>query len=784
MYDESATARLVSTCRPSRYHPSMESLATAIDLFHRGQIAEAEAACERMLAQTPDRCDALTLLAELRSSSGRMGAAIDAWRALAVLQPQDAANLRRLGSALLSVGERAEAVDVQRRAVAIEPGNVRGHNNLGQALLQLGRLPEAVECFERTLQIEPGYAIGRLNLATALERMEQPALALTHYDRLVASCPANAEAWARRGAFLSRLNRATEALQSFEQGLQLRPHDADTLNRKAAALLSLERPTEALSAAEHALAHQTSAVALHVKAAALCRLHRPAEALPCIERVIELAPDDVEAWCHRAIVHEQLEDRAAATRCYRHALDLDPSCVGARTGLIAGLIPAVPMSVAESLEARAEFDRELAAFELWLKGRELGVDDAWTVARQPFFYLSYQEASNRTLLQRYRQAGAARLRRLTGLLPPSPSGERAPQARFRLGIVSAHAYDHSVFNAIVRGWLERIDRARFETSLFSLGLKRDAATDMAERGVDCFEAQPRTLPEWAELIRKRELDALIFPEVGIDRNSLALASLRLARRQFAAWGHPETTGLPTIDAFLSADAFEPADAEEHYSEQLVRLPNLGVYYPRDAVEPEPVDLVSLGIPTDRPLLVCPGAPFKYRPEDDSVLVEIALRLKSCTFVFFTHERQALSSMLRARLSAAFAAAGLRPDRLLVWIPWQPRRAFLGILEQADVYLDTIGFSGFNTLMQAIEVHLPCVAYEGRFLRGRLGSGILRRLELAELVASNNATYVDIAVRLAADRAYRAEVKDRQRAAAHRAYADQGAVEALERLLLA
>ena len=87
-------------------------------------------------------------------------------------------------------------------------------------------------------------------------------------------------------------------------------------------------------------------------------------------------------------------------------------------------------------------------------------------------------------------------------------------------------------------------------------------------------------------------------------------------------------------------------------------------------------------------------------------------------------------------------------------------------------------------MQAVEVHLPCVAHEGRFLRGRLGSGILRRLGLMDLVAESPSAYVDIAVRLASDTAYRTQISDHLRLAAHRAYADQGAVDALERTLLA
>jgi len=761
----------------------METLAAALALYRRGKFSEVEAACAQLLNSPASRRDALTLLAEMRTASGRMQAAIESLRELAALEPRDAANLRRLGSALLSVGNAADAAEVLRRAVDIEPKNVRGHNNLGQVLLHLDRAHEALQCFEQALEIEPGYAIGRMNLAIALERTGQPGPALDNYDRLVALHPDNASGWRKRGALLLRLNCAADALQSFDKADSLQPADGAACAQRAAALLALERPTEALAAADRALSLGESATALQFKAAALCQLHRPEAALPCIEAALEAAPGDVEAWCSCALIHLQLGDQAAAVQRYRHALTLDPSCVTARAGLLSALIPAVPDSEAHAQHARAAFEGELDAFDRLLAERVLDESEAWTVARQHLFYLSYQEISNKAVLQRYRLASAARLAPFAP--PPSRAHLHAAPAahRLRLGLVSAHIKDHSVFDAITCGFLQTLNRSRIETTLFSLGNTHDAAFDLARGWVDHCEAQPRTLPEWARLIRERDLDALIFPEVGIHRNTLALASLRLAPRQFAAWGHPETTGLPTIDAFLSAEAFEPERADEHYSEQLVRLPNLGVYYQPYEVDPTPVDLSALGIRNTGCVFICPGAPFKYRPEDDAVLVQIAQRLDGSRFVFFTYERQQLSHKLRARLSAAFTTAGLDDERL-VFIPWQPRAAFLGLLRQADVYLDTIGFSGFNTLMHAVQSELPCVAYDGRFMRGRLGSGILRRLELPELIAADRAAYVDLAVRLGEDRSYRTHMAGRLGTAAQRAYRDASAVHALERLLLA
>jgi len=202
------------------------------------------------------------------------------------------------------------------------------------------------------------------------------------------------------------------------------------------------------------------------------------------------------------------------------------------------------------------------------------------------------------------------------------------------------------------------------------------------------------------------------------------------------------------------------------------------------VEPAALDLAKLGIDERYPLLVCPGVPFKYRPQHDAILVEIARRLGRCTLLFFQHEIPELSRMLEARLATAFAQNQLDHRHFLKWIPWQPRAAFFALLGRADVYLDTIGFSGFNTLMQAAQCHLPCVTLAGRFMRGRLGSGILERLGLTELIAHRDADYVELSVRLAEDAAYRATIRARMQLAEHRLYADTTAIDALSDVLMA
>jgi predicted O-linked N-acetylglucosamine transferase (SPINDLY family) len=357
----------------------------------------------------------------------------------------------------------------------------------------------------------------------------------------------------------------------------------------------------------------------------------------------------------------------------------------------------------------------------------------------------------------------AEWQRQAGLDQPPQGG--AGDGRIRLGIVMAQFWNHSVWLAIVKGWVAHLDRARFSVHLFHTGPRDDAETAWARAHADSFtQAAPGTamgLEDWVRAIQAAAPDVLIYPEFGMDHITMRLASMRLAPVQAASWGHPETTGLPVMDHYISAAAFEPPEADNLYSENLLRLPRLGCSYERLPVTAAAFDLASIGIPPGTTLMVCPGTPFKYTPETDALLVDIARRVPDGRLLFFTYQRSAaLSQRVTERIAAAFRDAGMDFSRHAVLLPWLPRAHFYHLLQRADLMLDTVGFSGFNTVMQALECGLPVATMEGRFLRGRLGSGILRTMGMDELVATDTAAYVDIATRLATDKAFNATARQR------------------------
>jgi predicted O-linked N-acetylglucosamine transferase (SPINDLY family) len=214
---------------------------------------------------------------------------------------------------------------------------------------------------------------------------------------------------------------------------------------------------------------------------------------------------------------------------------------------------------------------------------------------------------------------------------------------------------------------------------------------------------------------------------------------------------------------------------------LVLLPNLGCRYPSLAVPEVPLDGVELSAIGQRPMLLCAGTPYKYLPATDVCLAAIARAVPHSVLVFFTDGHAGTTARLVERMRLAFARADIEFDRHAVVLPRLDRPRFFALMRRAHLFLDTIGFSGFNTAMQAIECGLPVVAYEGQFLRGRLASGIVRRLGMHELVARSAGEYVERVVEAAAPAANQ---QARRSIAARRSvlFDDQEPVRALNALL--
>jgi len=600
-------------------------------------------------------------------------------------------------------------------------GGRAGPIGLAQQHYRAGRLVEAETAFREALAADPSLHQAQYELGNVLRDSGRLSEALACYRRATALKPEFADAYVACGNVLNDQGRPNEATAFYLEAIK---HDADAPDAYANLGNSLQY---------------------------LGQLDR---AIICYQQALALNPGHVMAHLNLGNAYDALDRSDEASACFRKALALDPDFVEARWALAMSQLSAVCMSEEESAQRRAAFSKELGELSTWFDARR-AADGARAVGNQQPFYLAYHDENNRDLLTRYGSLCSRLMDEWASRQATSPPVRREASGVVRLGVVSEYFWNHSVWNAIVRGWFEQLDRGRCELHAFHLGSRQDEETLFAKQRASSFEEGGRGLRLWVQAILDRQLDVLIYPNIGNDPLALKLASLRLAPVQVTSWGHPETTGLPTLDYFLSSQDMEPEGAQQYYTEQLVRLPQLGCYYrPQPVVAADP-QLDQIGVDASLPLLLCPGTPFKYAPQYDRVFVEIARQMGRCQLVFFEHEsRRHLTDKLRQRLDAAFAGAGMRSREHVTFVPWLDRARYHGLMQRADVLLDTIGFSGFNVAIQAIECGLPIVTRDGRFLRGRLASGILRRMSMPHLVARSEQEYVATAVRLARDGEYR------------------------------
>ncbi len=367
------------------------------------------------------------------------------------------------------------------------------------------------------------------------------------------------------------------------------------------------------------------------------------------------------------------------------------------------------------------------------------------------FYLSYQAQNDIDLQRQYgdlvHEIMAANYPQW---IAPLSMPSLKPDQKIRLGYVShyLHSYSGTLW---LTGWLRYCDRQSFEIYCYYTGNSPDPVTQQFQDYSDVFHHIPHNLTAVCEQIRADQLHILIYPEIGMDPQTMQMAALRLAPVQCVAWGHPVTTGLPTIDYFLSSELMELENAQEHYSEKLIRLPNIGVSYPKPYIPPVIKTRSDYELQDDAVIYLCCQAPFKYLPQYDFIFAEIARRVPQATFLFLR------GGLLQKRLSRAFASVGLKSDDYCKFLTIPERLDYLMINLLSDVYLDTFCWSGGNTTLEAIACNLPIVTCPSEFMRGRHSYSFLKMLGVTDTIAQNEAEYIEMAVKLGLDPMWRDKI---------------------------
>jgi protein O-GlcNAc transferase len=475
-------------------------------------------------------------------------------------------------------------------------------------------------------------------------------------------------------------------------------------------------------------------------------------ALPHFAAALAQAPNDVRYAANLARALVQAGRLDAASKALSALARLDPANAGAYHLCDALLVSDIVPDADYPARVRQEIAARLSALETQ---NHLLADPL--VFPATYFPLSYHGLGNVDIVRRL-AALHLRWNPALGDVAPHIRGWKRPAGRARIGIASRFLRDHSIGNTS-RGLVERLDRARFEVTVVRFEPSRGDETSRAiDAAADAVVTLPAQLDRAREALAAQAFDILFYQDVGMEPLSYCLALARLAPVQLTSFGHPDTTGIPNIDYFLSSSLYEPPGASGQYSEKLVTLEGMGTlaYYHRpQSAAPRP-SRESLGLGDVQHLYLCPQTLFKIQPEMDGLFAAIAERDPLATIVLIEAGHRSMRPALERRWQAQVPQVAGR----IRFVPAMPFKDYLGLVASADVILDTVHFNGQNTTLEALALDIPVVTWPRAFQRGRHGLGMYAAMGFTELVATDAADYASKAVRVATDAAFRVHCVER------------------------
>lgn len=768
-----------------------------LSLLRLGRLDAAQTSLELARQWAPGDERILVALADQVAATGNWAAAVEQYLAILARQPLSVPALNGLGQAQQQLGRLAEARAAFSAALQVQPDDVVVLNNLGNLECRAGQWPEAAAALQRAVALAPHHAAIHHNLALLFQAQQQWPAAIAELERTLQLEPNHAQAWLVWGEIAAATGRAAEATTAWQRavGLGVAP---------AAVNLGLQKLREGDAQSALAYCDQALAMAPELTMAAVARAQALLHAGDVVGAIESLQPwtlrfpRDPQIWLQLGLLQQQMREFDSALVSLQQAAAIDPVLAApALAGVLAVLgdvdaalsisnhalqnqpnpalqlqnallLPTIPASVDE-LSAWREHLRLTVQVLLADPPR---INDPSSLPGPPFF-LAYHGLDDKTL-----QVDWARLLRLAcpSLTWTAPHiGKQRRGGRLRLGFLSRFFCQHTI-GEYLRAVIAGLDRQHFEIHVYSFPRPEDDVVRYLKHHAEHWHILSDALIPARETIAAAELDVLIHADVGMDALTYQLAFARLAPWQCAFYGHPVTTGIDTIDRFITSADCEPDGAENHYHEPLLQLPP-GVVYTcceRPPAPPRTFQRSDFGL-GEGAVYLCPHSLFKIHPEMDPLLTQLLQQDPTGTLVVFEPPHRAWGERLRRRWAAL-------PLQQIRFLPRQNYSAFRDLLTLADVTLDSLHFSGGGTSFDAFAAGCPVVTLPGAHMRGRQTAAMLGWMGLEEQIALNPQDYLARALALGRDAEHRNILRRQVADRSPQLFNDTRMIRALEEML--
>lgn len=333
-----------------------------------------------------------------------------------------------------------------------------------------------------------------------------------------------------------------------------------------------------------------------------------------------------------------------------------------------------------------------------------------------------------------------------------------PKTKIKIGFISTNFFNQSVSRDRM-GIIRNLPRQLFDVTVFFYFKPSDDLGNFIWNSENNNVVLPdSSFFERRKIIEEQKLDILVYCDIGMAPDTYFLAYSKLAPVQCNTWGHSDTSGIDTIDYYLSSIYYEKEQPQENYSEKVVLLESLCTFYYKIIEQPQISTKNYFAFSNNTNIYLSSQVLFKLNPDFDHIINDILTNDPNGVCIFI---KMNLGSYIQDTIINRMENVLKHNMTRVHFIEWQKcERDFYKLLSIADVIIDPYPFGGCNTSFSAFSMGIPIVTMPADYINGRFTHGLYKKMGILDLVANNNKEYVQLANKCATDKIFRKSISDK------------------------
>lgn len=596
----------------------------------------------------------------------------------------------------------------------------------------------AIHYLKQALKLNPEQPEYHNNLAVSLQANNQKEEALIHYKLALKIKPDYTEALFNIGLMRQQEGDLNQAIHYFEKALTLEPQNKTILYHAGQAL------------------HEAGELS---------------EAIIRYETLLNIEPNRKDILYALANTNQSLKDNEKARYYYQQLLKIDPHSPS--TNLLMGHLMVKQSDIEQAMHFYSKSCLLNPENKLWRltknnvcppvlesrKARDSWISH-WKENLKPIALNSHLEeimmsGAEFPLNLHYYFPEDKLLRTLYAnqfsiKQPPFQWNKKPPH---KLGILITPAHE-GVFLKLSRYLLEHWKNRNINIVIIAPQISLNIIKKYIQNPLITYLPLPLQFKAAMDTILKANLTFLYYWEIGTDSFNYFLAFFRLAPIQFTSWGIGMTSGISTIDYYLSHPLVEPDNYAIHYSEKLYLFQNaFPTTYDRSHLHPTPFNRSHFGFEKHWNLYIYPHNLRKLHPDFDPYLEAILYEDPNAHIILLDSSLY-LTKQLKKRLKQSLYENYSR----LHFLPRQTYSDYLGLLILADVVLGSLYIGGGNVVYETLGLNQPMISYSGQTIKGRFAAACYKIMNLPQMIARDQKEYVNLALQMAQDKTWKKEIE--------------------------